>query len=151
MESIKLITKEEFARVLLDYSVSFNDRLTLVREEFQIEIPNTIQDGQVFLDCVYDKYLQLVEEYNLNTKIPYVPRKKENPDENKKEFIIQMIFDKKSIMYDDLYEIVDKKFEYWKYGKSPRTRIRKVLQKLEAEKLIRVLPIKEGKLIEVIK
>jgi hypothetical protein len=134
---MKIVKKEDLAKLLLDYETPFDERKSLVTGEFEINLPDDIEDGEPFLDFVYDVYMRTVEEYELQTKALYIKdnsKKKGQP--TKKSFIIDVIQKRETLMLEELHRIVDSEFKYSESGKNPRTRCRKVLQQLIVENKI---------------
>ena len=136
---MKIVKKEDLAKLLLDYDVPFDERKSIVTEEFNIPLEDTIEDGEQFLDYVYDIYMKTVEEYELTTKALY---RKEKIGKKRtgtiKEFIINIIEKRKVLKVEELHKIVDEEFHYSDNGKNPRTRCRKVIQQLVVEDKIKV-------------
>ncbi|HLD98210.1 MAG TPA: hypothetical protein VI815_02710 [Candidatus Nanoarchaeia archaeon] len=151
--SVKIIGKEDFRRCVLNYDLPFSQRLALVKEEFDLEMPDHIEDGEPFLDLVYSKYMNMVNEFQLMKNVKYsIQRNKENPTESKKSFIVKTIFESKNgIFYKELYDTVDVKFEYSKYGQSPRTRLRKVIEELTMKNLIEDTMLDGKRYLKIIK
>lgn len=131
-----LVTKEEFAKLLLDDSIPFDDRKNVVLNDFHIEVPSDIVDAQPLLDFVYDYYLKAMDIYQMDKKKTYVKADRKVKSGTVKEWIVNYIIENKEMTVDQLKKAVDGAWEYSKDGKSPRTRIRKVLLQMEAEKLI---------------
>jgi len=134
---MKIVKKEDLAKLLLDYETPFDERKSLVTGEFEIDLPDDIEDGEPFLNFVYDVYMRTIEEYELQTKALYRKDKpKESKKHTKKGFIIDIIQKRSTLTLEELHRIVDSEFDYSKNGKHPRTRCRKVLQQLVVENKI---------------
>ena len=131
---MKIVKKEDLAKLLLDYGTPFDERKSLVTGEFEIDLPDNIEDGEPFLDFVYSIYMRTVEEYELQTKALYRKDKlKVSKKYTKKSFIIDVIQKRGTLVLEELHKIVDSEFKYSENGKHPRTRCRKVLQQLVVE------------------
>jgi len=133
---MKLVTKEEFARLLLDETIPFDDRKSVVVNDFHIEIPPDLSTSESLLTFVYDYYIKAMEIYQMEKKRVYVKAPKKERKGTIKEWIINYIVETKELTLEQLKKAVNAEFEYSKDGKSPRTRIRKVLTQMETEKLI---------------
>lgn len=134
---MRLVSRQEFAKLLLDEGIPFDDRKNLVINDFGLEIPSDIQSSEALLEYVYDYYLKAMEVLQLEKKKLYVKSEKKPREGTVKDWIVNYIITKKSLTQAELRKAVDERFEYSKDGKSPRTRIRKVLMEMESSKLIR--------------
>lgn len=138
---ISVISKEEFAKLFLDPDVTFEELKELVREEFGLDVPSTVEDATHLLEVVYGKYRELLDKYQLgDIKIYGGPKQKATV----KDAIIQIIMMDKEISYDDLMDKVIEKFPEKYKLKKPRARVRNTLRDL---KLINVIKQKENLII----
>ena len=134
---MQIVKKEDLAKLLLDSETPFDERKSLVTGEFEIDLPDDIEDGEPFLDYVYDVYMRTIEEYELQTKALYRrDKQKEGKKHTKKSFIIDVIQKRDTLSLEELHNIVDTEYKYSEAGKHPRTRCRKVLQQLVVENRI---------------
>jgi|SRR5690606_2017045 len=129
-ELVKLIPKEDFAKIFLSDHITFADKQEiLLGWDPGIEIPEDITTSQKLLDYVYDElYLKAIDKYHLDKSIKNIQKKKGG--ESRKDFIINTIQMKNEITYEELYKIVDEKWQYEAVGKSPRVRIKNTLKEL---------------------
>jgi hypothetical protein len=133
---MEIVSKEQFAALILDEDVAFDERKELVIKEFGITLPDEIQDGEPFLEHVYGIYQLAIEKYKLTEKMMY--RKEEKPKEREgtiKEFIIKTIIEEKNLLITGLHKIINEAYpdRYVKQGKNSRTRCRKVIDQLKLE------------------
>jgi hypothetical protein len=131
---MRVVTREEFGRIFLNASYSFEEKLDLVREDFKLEIPPEIRNAEDLLEYVYDKYIKTMELYHLQEERKFRKEKssRKKAEGTVKEWIVNFIFDHKKVSYSDLFSAVDDQFGYSQNGKSPRTRIKNVLKELTA-------------------
>lgn len=136
---MELVSRQDLANLILNKDVPFDERKDLITQEFHIDLPLEIEDGEPLLDYVYSYYLKMVEQYQLKDRTLYKTEKKPTEREGTiKEFIINTIMVKKSLSIKELHEIVDVEYNYSKIGKNPRTRCRKVIQQLQTQMKILV-------------
>jgi len=136
---MELVSRQDLANLILNKDVPFDERKDLITQEFHIDLPLEIEDGEPLLDYVYSYYLKMVEQYQLKDRTLYKTEKKPTEREGTiKEFIINTIMVKKSLSIKELHEIVDAEYNYSKIGKNPRTRCRKVIQQLQTQMKILV-------------
>jgi hypothetical protein len=141
---MELVTKQDLANLLLNKDIPFDERKELITQEFHIDLPPEIEDGEPLVDFVYDYYLKMVELYQLKDRTLYkVEKKPTERDGTIKEFIINIIMVKKNLSILELHKIVDDEYKYSEIGKTPRTRCRKVIQQLTLQKKIIVTSEKQ--------
>lgn len=131
---MEIVSIDDFRRLLLDSLSSFDERKELVIEEFGIDLPPDLEDGEPFLLFVYDYYIKSINVYNLTEqRIIKKGSKQVERTGTVKEFILEYLEEHKNteLKISDLRSVVDLKFEYSKKGKNPRTRVRKVLEEVE--------------------
>lgn len=141
---MELVTKQDLANLILNNDIPFDERKELITQEFHIDLPPDIEDGEPLLNFVYDYYLKMVELYQLKDRSLYKVEKKPTEREGTiKEFIINTIIVKKNLSIGELQKIVDEEYNYSDVGKTPRTRCRKVIQQLTIQKKITVTSEKQ--------
>jgi len=141
---MELVTKQDLANLILNKDIPFDERKELITQEFHIDLPPDIEDGESILNFVYDYYLKMVELYQLKDRSLYKVEKKPTEREGTiKEFIINTIMVKKNLSIGELQKIVDEEYKYSDVGKTPRTRCRKVIQQLTLQKKITVTSEKQ--------
>lgn len=128
---MELVTKQDLGNLILNKEIPFDERKELITQEFHIDLPPDIEDGEALVNFVYDYYLKMVELYQLKDRTLYKTEKKHNEKQGTiKEFIINTIMVKKQLYIGELHKIVDEEYEYSNVGKTPRTRCRKVVEQL---------------------
>jgi len=143
---MELVTKQDIANLILNNDIPFDERKELITQEFHIDLPLDIEDGEPILNFVYDYYLRMVELYQLKDRTLYKTEKKpEEKDGTIKEFIVNTLMVKKNLSISELHKIVDDEYKekYSEVGKTPRTRCRKVIQQLTIQKKITVTSEKQ--------
>lgn len=129
---LKPLTKQDFATLLLDPSATFEERKALVISEFQLTLPEDLEDGDPFIDFVYAEYEKMLKDYEL-----YMDKQVSKKDTSgmqktsKKQWITDCIQTAKKITLVDLTQAFDDEFHYFEVGKHPRVRIRKTLKELQ--------------------
>lgn len=128
-KNIKIVPRERFQELLLDYSIPFEERKNLVIHDWGLELPSNIQDGEEFLDFVYNHYLKVMDDYLIYDNQKFIKTKNKS-SETRKDFIANLIQMKGMITYQEIVVAVNEKYGYAEIGKSPSTRIRNTLKDL---------------------
>lgn len=128
-KKIQVVSKEKFESLLLDYSIPFEDRKNLVVHDWGLPLPSSLQDGDEFLNFVYEHYLKVMDDYLIYDNQKFIKQKNKS-EETRKEFITNIIRTKDIVTYQEIVNQVNEKYGYAEIGKSPSTRIRNTLKEL---------------------
>lgn len=139
---LKTFSREDFERVILaNPNKDFYEKVAELEANLGIEIPESVSTLEDLIDYTYGEYSKVIEEFELNKlKLVQFKSNKRNITVSKKDWIIQWIDSNKDangiVKYDALFNAVDEFFGYSAQGKTPRTRIKRVLLELVDRKLI---------------
>src|SRR3990172_8487092 len=136
------LTIEQVREIVNDEELNREDLAEVLRECFGVELPGDMKGESLaeFIFATYQKKADEITSVRRESKLAKAPRKKnvEDPEGNvsRAAFIVGLIQQGGRTTRKELEAALDDAFHYTQAGKSPRTRINRVLRNLKAENKI---------------
>jgi len=140
------LQKEDFKELIFNPHLDPEELVDILKEEADISI-NSDLSRQEMLDTVWDEFTKLREAYQEEMKnrknddelIKRRPKSKSSKSSgnkvSRKEFIINLIKEGKHTK-PEIIELVSDEFNYAQEGKTPNTRVSKVIKEMKQKGLL---------------
>lgn len=142
---LKVFSKEDFDRIILkEDGKTFFEKKAEIEYNLGIEIPDSLTTLEEVSNHAYSIYQKTMDSFEL-TKLKIVRFKsnKKNNNVSKKDWIIDWIEENKNsegvVLYSEVVKATDEFFGYSLQGKSPRTRVKNVVNELVDRNLVKLI------------